>query len=164
MGVTLLFKVGDKVVYPMHGAGIIEAIEEKEILGETRSYYVMRMPIGDITVMIPFNSVKDSGLRDVIEEEHFNEVMHVLREHEKNVYANWNHRYRANLEKMKSGDIFAVAYVVRSLMDRDEDKALSTGERKMLENAKQILISELILSKGISQEEALSFLDDIRQE
>ncbi len=147
----------------MHGAGIIEAIEEKEILGEKKHYYIMRMPIGDMKVMVPMGNVEEIGLRDIINEVDVNDVINVLRDEETTIYTNWNHRYRANLDKMKSGDIYAVADVVRSLMDRDKDKSLSTGERKMLENAKQILISELVLVKGLSEEEAFTFLDDVRK-
>lgn len=158
-----MFKVGDKVVYPMHGAGIIEAIEEKEILGETREYYVMHLPVGNIKVMIPMNNVKDIGLREVVDEQGANRVIEILSDGENTDLSNWNHRYRANLEKMRSGDIYELADVVRSLMQRDGGKGLSTGERKMLDNARQMLISELVLAKGMDEEKALSLLNSTVQ-
>lgn len=156
-----MFNIGDKVVYPMHGAGVIESIEEKEILGERKKYYVMRMPIGDMKVMIPMNNVKNIGLREVVDEETVERVIARLRNRDKGLTANWNRRYRANMDKMKSGDIYEVADVVRSLMLRDREKGLSTGERKMLDNARQILISELVLAKGIKEEQAFSLLDEL---
>ncbi|MFS8535351.1 MAG: CarD family transcriptional regulator [Limnochordales bacterium] len=147
------FKVGDKVVYPMHGAGIIEAIEEKEVLGRSERYYVMRMPIGDLRVMIPMSSVEELGLREVISKEDVRKVFQVLQGETTSMSQNWNRRYRANMEKIKSGDIFEVAEVVRNLTVRERDKGLSTGERKMLENARQILISELVLAQDLPEEQ-----------
>jgi len=145
--------VGDKVVYPMHGAGIIEAIEEKEVLGRSERYYVMRMPIGDLRVMIPMSSVEELGLREVISKEDVRKVFQVLQGETTSMSQNWNRRYRANMEKIKSGDIFEVAEVVRNLTVRERDKGLSTGERKMLENARQILISELVLAQDLPEEQ-----------
>jgi CarD family transcriptional regulator len=155
------FKIGDKVVYPMHGAGIIESIEEKEFLGEVQSYYIMRIPIGDMKVMIPLNNVEGAGLRDVVCAETIDRVLKVLYGEETEMSANWNHRYRANLEKIKTGDICELAEVVRNLMLRNHEKGLSTGERKMLDNAKQILISELVLAKDLDQDEAFELIDKI---
>lgn len=155
-----MFKVGDKVVYPMHGAGIIEAIEEKEILGETRAYYVMHLPVGNIKVMVPMNNAEEVGIREVVDEQGANRVLEILKNEVDVDMTNWNHRYRANLDKMKSGDIYELADVVRTLMMRDYGKGLSTGERKMLDNAKQMLISELVLAKGMDEEQAFSLLDD----
>ncbi|GBF12010.1 CarD family transcriptional regulator [Tepidibacillus infernus] len=159
-----MFNVGDKVVYPMHGAGVIESIEEKEILGEKKRYYIMRIPIGDMKVMIPMNNVSEIGLRQVVDEKEIDHVMDILKNHQKDNTANWNRRYRANLDKMKSGDIYEIADVVRNLMLRDQEKGLSTGEKKMLENAKQILISELVLAKELKQEEAFKLLENIISE
>lgn len=156
-----MFNVGDKVVYPMHGAGIIEAIEEKEVLGEQRRYYVMRMPIGDLRVMVPTDNAEETGLREVIPKEEVTKVFQVLREAKDNMPANWNRRYRANLEKMKTGDVFAVAEVVRNLSRRDREKGLSTGERRMLENAKQILISELVLAGEAKKEEVITAVEKL---
>jgi len=154
-----LFKIGDRVVYPMHGAGIIEAIEKKEILGEMREYYVMRIPNGEMRVMIPLDNVEESGLRDVIDEEKFKEVLTVLQHGDTEMSSNWNRRYRANMEKIKTGDILEVAEVVRNLYARDKEKGLSTGEKKMLDNARQILISELMLAKGMEEQKIESWLE-----
>lgn len=159
-----MFNVGDKVVYPMHGAGIIEAIEEKEILGVIKKYYIMRIPIGDMKVMIPMNSVNDIGLREVVDDHAIEQVIGILKDDRTDMSANWNRRYRANLDKMKSGDIYEIADVVRNLMLRDQEKGLSTGERKMLDNAKQILISEMVLAKELKQDEAFKLLDNIISE
>ncbi|WP_422447004.1 CarD family transcriptional regulator [Thermoanaerobacterium sp. DL9XJH110] len=154
-----MFNIGDKVVYPMHGAGIIEAIEEKEILGERQKYYIMRMPIGDMKVMIPLKNIKEIGVREIAGEEEIKEVFNILRGEKSKMSSNWNHRYRANMQKIKSGNIFQVAEVVRNLALREKEKGLSTGERKMLENAKQILASEIVLSKNIDEQEALRLID-----
>jgi len=156
-----MFKVGDKVVYPMHGAGVIEAIEEKEILGEYKRYYVMRLPIGEMKVMIPTNNVDCIGLREVIDEQEVEKVFDVLKASKGKMSTNWNRRYRANLEKIKSGDIYEVAEVVRNLAIRDKEKGLSTGERKMLDSARQILVSELVLAKGIEESQANVILDEV---
>ncbi|MDQ7793388.1 MAG: CarD family transcriptional regulator [bacterium] len=156
-----MFNVGDKVVYPMHGAGIIEAIEEREILGQRQQYYVMRLPIGEMKVMIPTRNVDGIGLREVIDHGEVCKVFEILRSQKTKMSTNWNRRYRANLEKIKSGDIFEVAEVVRNLILRDKEKGLSTGERKMLDNAKQILISELVLAQGIDETEARDLLEDL---
>lgn len=156
-----MFNIGDKVVYPMHGAGIIEAIEEKEILGESQRYYVMRMPVGDMKVMIPMSKVDSIGLREVVDEKTISEVIERLANGSSDVSSNWNRRYRANLDKMKSGDIHDLADVVRCLMLRDKEKGLSTGERKMLDNARQILISELVLAKEMEESQAFGLLDEI---
>lgn len=156
-----MFQIGDKVVYPMHGAGIIESIEEKEILGEVRSYYVMRIPIGDMKVMVPMDSVKQIGLRGVIDDSGFQKVMSILNDCKSPMSTNWNRRYRANMEKIKSGNIYEVAEVVRNLMLRDREKSLSSGEKKMMDYAKQILISELVLSRGQEEEKVLSMIEGV---
>lgn len=156
-----MFNVGDRVVYPMHGAGIIEAIEEREILGNLQHYYIMRLPIGDMKVMIPLDNVHGVGLREVIDNAEVQTVFAVLRETTSKMSTNWNRRYRANLEKMRTGNVYEVAEVVRNLMLRDKEKGLSTGERKMLENARQILISELVLAQGIPEEHAKAELDGV---
>lgn len=149
-----MFNVGDRVVYPMHGAGIIEAIEEREVLGEKQQYYIMRIANGDMKVMVPIKSDRDIGLRQVIGLEAAGDVLAILQGETSKMSANWNKRYRANLEKIRSGDVFEVAEVVRNLTLRDHEKGLSTGERKMLENARQILLSELALADQKAAEEA----------
>ncbi|ADL08834.1 CarD family transcriptional regulator [Thermosediminibacter oceani] len=155
-----MFNIGDKVVYPMHGAGIIEAIEEKEILGEKQKYYVMRMPFGNMRVMIPINSVKEIGVRQIVSDEEIDQVLKILRGEKSKMPANWNHRYRANMEKIKSGNIFQVAEVVRNLGLREKEKGLSAGERRMFENAKQILVSEIALSKNIDEKSAHEMIEN----
>jgi CarD family transcriptional regulator len=162
--VVSVFNVGDKVVYPMHGAGIIEAIEEKEVLGATQRYYIMRLPIGEMKVMIPTDNVIEIGLREIITEEEVQKVFEILRAQKSKMSTNCNRRYRANMEKIKSGDVYEVAEVVRNLTLRDKEKGLSTGERKMLENARQILVSELVLAKGIDEEAALMILEELFEE
>jgi len=156
-----MFKIGDKVVYPMHGAGVIEAIEEKEVLGKFRQYYIMRLPIGDMKVMVPLDNVGEVGLREVIDEEGIQQVLNILQDKKSTMQASWNRRYRANMEKIKSGDIFEVAEVVRNLVLRDKEKGLSTGEKKMLENARQILISELVLAKNAGEEQVQLMLEGV---
>lgn len=148
-------------MYPMHGAGVIEGIEEKEVLGERKRYYIMRLPIGDMRVMIPIDNVADAGLRFVIDQEGIERVIDILGQKGSKMSSNWNHRYRANMEKIKSGDVFEVAEVVRNLAIRDREKGLSTGERKMFDSAKQILISELALAQGTTREQVEASLQEI---
>ena len=147
-----MYKIGDSVVYPMHGAGIIEDIEVKEVLGKEQSYYVVRMPIGDMKVMVPMDNAAGVGMRDVIDKAEAEKVLCAFRTVETDVIQNWNKRFRENMVRIKSGDIFEVAAVVKSLMLRDREKGLSTGERKMLSNAKQILISEIVVATGNDHE------------
>jgi CarD family transcriptional regulator len=136
-----MFKVGDRVVY--------------------HKYYVLRLPIGDMKVMIPVDNTEGIGLRDVISSEEVDKVMGVLKQECTAMSTNWNRRYRSNLEKIKSGDIYEVADVVRNLAAREREKGLSTGERKMLDSAKEILISELILAKNWDREETITILDNV---
>jgi len=159
-----MFNVGDRVVYPMHGAGTIEGVEEKEILGKTHRYYVLRLPIGDMKVMIPVDNTKEIGLRDIIGPDEVDKVVGVLRQECTVMSTNWNRRYRSNLEKIKSGDIYEVADVVRNLAAREREKGLSTGERKMLDSAKEILISELILAKNWDRERIVLYLEGALRE
>ena len=144
-----MYSIGDKIVYPMHGAGVIESIEEREILGERKSYYVMKMPVGDMKVMIPVGNAGHVGIRDIIGRVDADAVFKCLEGGICAQNANWNKRYRENMEKIKSGNVFEVADVVRSLVQRENERGLSTGERKMLNSAKQILISELVLAKNL---------------
>jgi CarD family transcriptional regulator len=138
----------------MHGAGIIEQIEEQKILDKTRTYYVMRIPFGDMKIMIPVDNVDGIGVRDVAHPEMFDKVIGVLEMGHTRLNENWNKRYTHNMEKLKSGDILQVAEVVRNLTITDREKKLSTGERKMLSNARQILISEMMCSKNIGFDDA----------
>lgn len=147
-----MFSIGDKVVYPMHGAGIIEEIEAKKILDEMRNYYIMKIPFGDMKVMIPVDNSEKIGVRDIVSENVISEVMEKLSDEVSEMSDNWNKRYRENMEKLKSGDILQVTEVVRNLMHSERKKGLSTGERKMLLNAKQILISEIVLVRNLDIE------------
>jgi len=154
-----MFQVGDKVVYPMHGAGVIESIEEKEILGEKQQYYVLKLPVGGMKIMIPTKSVNQIGIRQVISLEEMQRDVQVLSGKETDMPGNWNKRYRNNMDKMKSGSVFEVADVVKNLTVRDKEKGLSTVERKMLNSARQILISELVLSNNSDEKDITVLVD-----
>ena len=154
-----MFNVGDKIVYPMHGAGTIDAIEEKDILGEKQSYYILKMP-GEVKVMVPTNKAEQIGVRSIIDQSSAQKVFEILQEDETEMSMNWNKRYRDNMDKMKSGDIYEVADVVRNLSFKQKEKGLSTGEKKMLINAKQILVSELVLAEHSSYEEMEGIVDN----
>ena len=154
-----MYNVGDKIVYPMHGAGVIDSIEEKDILGEKQSYYILKMP-GEVKVMVPIATAEQHGIRNVIDTEEANQVIKVLEQDETEMEKNWNKRYRDNMDKMKSGNIYEVADVVRNLSFKQKEKGLSTGEKKMLYNAKQILISELVLAEHSTQDEVEQLVDN----
>lgn len=154
-----MFNVGDKIVYPMHGAGTIDSIEEKNILGENQFYYVIRMP-GEVKVMVPTDRAEQIGVRNVIGKEEAEKVISILGEDETEMSQNWNKRYRDNMEKMKSGSVYEVADVVRNLSFKQKEKGLSTGEKKMLSNAKQILVSELVLAEHVSQDEVEELINN----
>jgi CarD family transcriptional regulator len=149
-----MYKIGDKIVYPMHGAGIIEQIEQKVILGERREYYVLRVPCGDMKIMIPVDKSDDIGVRSVISAQEMNDVLAILRGESTEMSANWNRRYRENTDKLKTGDAREVAEVLRNLLRTDREKTLSTGEKKMLSSARQILVSEMILASDLDPAEA----------
>jgi CarD family transcriptional regulator len=149
-----MYKIGDKIVYPMHGAGIIEQIEQKVILGERREYYVLRVPCGDMKIMIPVDKSDDIGVRSVISAEEMKEVLAILRGESTEMSTNWNRRYRENTDKLKTGDAKEVAEVLRNLLRTDREKTLSTGEKKMLSSARQILVSEMILASDLDPAEA----------
>ena len=154
-----MFNVGDKIVYPMHGAGTIDSIEEKNILGENQFYYVIRMP-GEVKVMVPTDRAEQIGVRNVIGKEEAEKVISIIGEDENEMSQKWNKRYRDNMEKMKSGSVYEVADVVRNLSFKQKEKGLSTGEKKMLSNAKQILVSELVLAEHASQDEVEELINN----
>ena len=154
------FDVGDKVVYPHHGAAIIEKREKKVISGEEREYFVLRIAYGDLTVSIPVDNAEAIGLREVINDEEVEEVFAVLRKKEARMPTNWSRRFKNHVEKLKSGDIYQVAEVVRNLSIRDKDKGLSAGEKRMLVKARQILVSELTFAINVDEEEAEKRLND----
>ena len=154
-----MFNVGDKIVYPMHGAGVIDSIEEKNILGEKQSYYILKMP-GEVKVMVPISTAEQHGIRNVIDKAEAEKVINVLEQDETEMEKNWNKRYRDNMDKMKSGNIYEIADVVRNLSFKQKEKGLSTGEKKMLHNAKQILVSELVLAEHATQDEVEELVDN----
>ncbi len=147
-----MFNIGDKIVYPMHGAGTIDSIEEKDILGEKQSYYILKMP-GEVKVMVPIAKAEQVGVRSIIDKGAADKVFKVLEQDETEMNKNWNKRYRDNMDKLKSGDIYEIADVVRNLSFKQKEKGLSTGEKKMLNNAKQILVSELVLAEHSNTDE-----------
>ena len=155
-----MFNIGDKVVYPMHGAGVIESIEEREILGEKQKYYIMKMPVGDIQVMVPTASAEKVGLREVIHCEEADKVLGVLSSEQTAMNTNWNKRYRENMDRIKNGKILEVAEVVKNLAHKSTDKGLSAGEKKLYNNAKQILISELVLANQGTKAEVEALIDE----
>ena len=154
-----MFNVGDKIVYPMHGAGTIDAIEQKDILGEKQDYYIIKMP-GEVKVMVPTSKAQEIGVRNVINKDEAGKVLQVLSADETEMSQNWNKRYKENMEKMKSGSIYEVADVVRNLSYKQKEKGLSTGEKKMLNNAKQILVSELVLAEHASEDEVENLIEN----
>ena len=154
-----MFNIGDKIVYPMHGAGVIDAIEEKDILGEKQAYYILKMP-GEVKVMIPIDKAEQVGVRNIIDKTSADKVFSLLSQDETEMDKNWNKRYRDNMDKLKSGDIYEIADVVRNLSFKQKEKGLSTGEKKMLVNAKQILVSELVLAEQSNKDEVEELVDN----
>ena len=156
-----MLHIGDKVVYPMHGAGIIAGIEQCEVMGEGKSYYVLRMPLGNMKVMIPTDNADNIGLRDVISDEGVNKVISVLQAPPEQVAGSWNKRFNANLMRMKSGDICDVAAVARNLILQDRVRKISSGERRLLDLAKQILVSELVYACDKTPDEVDEWLNGL---
>ena len=144
----------------MHGAGVIEKIENKTILGEKREYYVLKVPTGDMKVMIPVNQADTIGVRNVIEGDQLDKVVEILHAPSSSMPTNWNRRYRANMDKLKTGDIKEVAEVVRNLQRTDLKKHLSTGEKKLLTNARHILMSEIVLATDMEPDAADKLIDE----
>lgn len=148
-----MFQVGDKIVHPMHGAGVVDAIIQKKVNGVTREYYILKLPVGDMLVMIPTATSDAIGVRPIVDAQQADRVIAAIPSMEVEVIANWNQRYRENLSRIKSGDLMEVALVIKGLFRRDIARGLSTGERKLYHSAKQILISELVLAQGSSYDE-----------
>jgi CarD family transcriptional regulator len=155
------FEVGDNVVYPHHGAGKVVKKEEKNILGEVRQYLTIKILHNDMTVMVPCENAGKAGLRRVIDEETVNKVLAVLSDDVSEMPKNWNRRFKHNRDKIKTGDIYELAEVVRNLAIREQDKGLSTGEKQMYTRAKKILASELMYALDKTEDEAEAHLDDI---
>jgi len=155
-----LYKVGDKVVYPHHGAGTVVKREKKEVLGEKREYLTIKILHNDMTVNVPAENAERVGLRKVIDEEAVKKVVKYLTSGGTEMPKNWNRRFKHNRDKMKTGDIYELAEVVRNLALRDGEKGLSTGEKQMYVKAKKILASELMYAKNMSEDEALEWLEE----
>jgi len=155
------YKVGDQVVYPQHGVATIQKIEDKDVLGEVQSYLVLELDEGDLTLMVPATSVEEVGIRNLIGKDQVEEVLRILRKGRITDGAdNWSRRFKANSEKLKSGDIQQVAEVVRNLSIRDRQKGLSTGERRMLNRARRILSGEIAVALKLDNEGAEAVLED----
>ncbi len=148
-----MFQIGDKIVHPMHGAGVIDSIVTKKVNGVVRDYYIMKLPMGGMLVMIPTQNSEEIGVRPIISPDEADRVIAAIPDIEVDMTANWNQRYRENMLRLKSGDLTEVARVVKGLVQRDGSRGLSNGERKMLHSAKQILLSELVLSQCCTYEE-----------
>ncbi len=142
-----MFSVGDLVVHPMHGAGIIDSIVQERIAGVVQEYYVFKMPMGGLVLKIPVANSETIGVRPIVSCEEAERLIDAIPSLEMEASSNWNKRYQENMRRLKSGDLYEVARVIRALMHRENRRGLSTGERKMLHNAKQIMISEIVLSE-----------------
>jgi CarD family transcriptional regulator len=155
------FSIGDNVVYPHHGAGQVIKKEKKEILGETREYLTIKILHNDMTVMVPCENAGKAGLRRVIDEDTVKKVLAVLTDEVSEMPKNWNRRFKHNRDKIKTGDIYELAEVVRNLAVREQDKGLSTGEKQMYTRAKKILASEMMYALEKTEDEAEAYLDDL---
>lgn len=143
-----MYQIGDKVVHPMHGAGIIDSIVQRKVNGEVRDYYLLNLFNGSMMVMIPTDNTSEIGVRPVVSGQEASRLLQAMENLQVEMTQNWNRRYRENMTRIKSGNLLEVARVVKGLSRRDRDRGLSTGERKMLHTAKQILISELMLAQS----------------
>lgn len=159
-----LYTVGDKVVYPHHGAGKIMKIERKDVLGQKRDYLTIQILHNDMTVMVPVENADRAGLRKVVDTAVVEQVLEVLRGDPTKMPKNWSRRYKHNRDKLKTGDIFEVAEVVRNLAVRHAEKGLSTGEKQMFSKAKKILASELMYARDFNEEEATAFLESVLED
>ena len=157
MEVDYLFQIGDNIVYPMHGAGIIKAIEEKEISGEKQQYYVIKMSASNMEIMIPEGKILSSNIRPVTDITALIHIIDIFQHGESDRLLTWKQRYKLNTDKIKTGKMQEGAEVVRDLMRIQKEKALNASEKKMLDNAHEFLISELGLIEGITENQIKSF-------
>lgn len=155
----MTFKVGDKVVYPHHGAAVIEGTVTMEAFGEEREFFVLRMTHGELTLKVPSDKAEEIGMRFPISDEDVEDVFEVLAKKDVREPTNWSRRFKNHQEKLKSGDVYQVAEVVRNLALREADKGLSAGEKSMFVKARQVLVSELAFALDISEEAALERLE-----
>ncbi|WP_075980217.1 CarD family transcriptional regulator [Bacillus massilinigeriensis] len=153
-----MFQVGDKVFYPMHGAGIIKAIEQKEILGEITDYCVISIPICNMDIMVPLKKMEQLGVRSIIDPKTLNEILYDFHHEKPNDSLPWRERYNLNMQKIKSGDMHDTTDVIRDLLYRSMEKSLNSTEKQMLHQAQKNVISELILIKNISEHQAAELL------
>ena len=156
-----MFRKGDTVVHPEHGAAVIQELREKEFLGEKRTYLVLRVAYGDLTLLIPVDSTEQVGLRQVVSKNEVKKVLKVLTEDESSMAANWSRRFKNNMEKLHSGDPYQVAEVLRNLAIREREKGLSAGEKRMILKARQILISELSHATDKTEDQAEIMIDEV---
>lgn len=154
-------KIGDKVVYPMHGAGEITGMEENEVGGVKNSYYVFRLPIGDMKLMLPVDKVEEAGLRELIDTAQVDEVISVLQAESEQLQGSWNKRFHMNLERLKTGDILDAAAIARNLSRQNSKKKISSGEKRLLDLSRQILITELVYVCDKSPEEITAWVDEL---
>ncbi|HTR68827.1 MAG TPA: CarD family transcriptional regulator [Mycobacteriales bacterium] len=157
----MTFTVGETVVYPHHGAALIEAIETRTIKGEEKTYLVLKVAQGDLTVRVPADNAEYVGVRDVVGADGLERVFEILRAPHTEEPTNWSRRYKANVEKIASGDVNKVSEVVRDLWRRDRERGLSAGEKRMLAKARQILVSELALAEHTNEDKAEALLDEV---
>lgn len=153
--------IGDKLVYPMHGAGEIAGIEENEVGGVINSYYVFRLPMGNMKLMLPVDKVAEAGLRELISPAQVEQVVDILKAETDQVQGSWNKRFHTNLERLKTGDIFDAAAIARNLSRQNSKKKISSGERRLLDLSRQILISELVYVCDKSPEEITAWVDEL---
>ena len=152
-------KIGDRIVYPMHGAGEVTEIEENEVGGVTKSYYIMQLPMGSLKLMLPVDKIKEIGLREVIDKSQLGEVEKVLSGESDDAVGSWNKRYHATLDRLKTGDILEVAAVARNISRQNVKRKISSGEARLMELSRQILISELVYVLDKSPEETSAWVD-----
>ena len=156
-----MYLVGDKVVHPMHGAGVIRDIVEERLAGQRKHYYVFSLPVGELILKIPTESCEKIGLRDLSTFDTIESLIESIPMLPVEMTVNWNQRYRENMDRIKSGELSEVARVIKALMWRDRERGLSNGERKMLHSAKQILLSEVVLVEGTDYKETERRIDQI---
>ena len=156
-----MFSKGEKIVYPMYGAGVIEDIEQNEIDGELQDYYVLRIPVGNLKIMIAAGKAEYLGIREIYQGDEILKVISQVSNEPIDMPDNWNQRYKENMERIKSGKLSEVALVYRNLLMRERERGLSTAEKKMMTTAKQIILSELILARDIEKPQAEELLSNV---